>query len=205
MKNVLLILDNALELDLTRTILFKLGFNILTIKKGADMHTRLKENFPDLVITSVVGTQDEMLTEFLKIREKRGIPKFIWVGPDNKMKKLSEVQMRVIDATLPRPLQPEELIRKVCELLGLSAEKHVSTYHGLVAGTLGGAPSSSSKINDSERAAAYNQFIKKTEKLDKTFSMKDVVKHNDITAGVENTSEQTNKKKQFLKTLFKKT
>lgn len=202
-KNVLLILDNALEFDLTRTILFKLGFNILSLKKGADMHARLKENFPDLVITSVLGTQDEMLTEFVKIREKRGIPKFIWVGPDTKMKKLSDVQMKVIDATLPRPLQPEQLIRTACELLGLSADKHVDTYHGLVSDSLTSS-STSSKIKDPARAAAYGQVIKKTENLDKTFSLKEVANRNDKTAGVENTSELGAQKKAFLKSLFKK-
>lgn len=202
MKNVLLILDNALEFDLTRTILFKLGFNILSIKRGADMHQRLKENFPDLVITSVLGTQDEMLTEFLKIREKRGIPKFIWVGPDTKMKKLSDVQMKVIDATLPRPLQPEQLIRTACDLLGLSADKHVATYHGLVSESM--TTPVPSKINDPVRAAAYSQMVKKTENLDKTFSLKEVDVHNDITAGAENTEQLNSKKKEFLKTLFKK-
>ncbi len=203
MKNVLLILDNALEFDLTRTILVKLGFNILSIKKGADMHARLKENFPDLVITSVVGNQDQILTEFIKIRENRGIPKFIWVGPDTKMKKLSEVQMKVIDSTLARPLQPEQLIKNVCELLGLSVEKHVAAYRGLTANTLQ-TPAAPNKINDPVRAAAYAEFVKKTEDLDKTFSLKEVAGHNDITAGVENTDQQTNRKKEFLKNLFKK-
>lgn len=202
MKNVLLILDNALEFDLTRTILVKLGFNILSIKKGADMHARLKENFPDLVITSVVGNQDEILVEFMKIREKRGIPKFIWVGPDTKMKKLSDVQMKVIDSTLARPLQPEQLIKNVCELLDLSVEKHVAAYHGLTADTL--KPAEKSKIHDPERAAAYAKIAETIEDLDKTFSLKQVANHNDVTAGVENTEQQASKKKEFLRTLFKK-
>lgn len=204
MKNVLLILDNALEFDLTRTILVKLGFNILSIKRGDDMHKRLKENFPDLVITSVVGNQDEFLTEFIKIREKRGIPKFIWVGPDTKMKKLSDVQMKVIDSTLARPLQPEQLIRNVCDLLDLSAETHVAAYRGLVSDTLQTPAPKANKIHDPARAAAYAQIVKKTENLDKTFSLKEVAGHNDVTAGVENTDQQTNKKKEFLKSLFKK-
>lgn len=203
MKNVLLILDNALEFDLTRTILVKLGFNILSIKKGADMHARLKENFPDLVITSVVGNQDEILMEFLKIRENRGIPKFIWVGPDTKMKKLSDVQMKVIDSTLSRPLQPEQLIKNVCELLGLSVEKHVAVYRGLTTESLK-APEKPNQIHDPVRAAAYSKFVKNTEDMDKTFSLKQVIGHNDVTAGLENTEEQTKKKKEFLKTLFKK-
>jgi CheY-like chemotaxis protein len=203
-KNILLILDNALEFDVTRTILFKLGFNILSIKKGADMHARLKENFPDLVITSVLGTQDEMLTEFTKIREKRGIPKFIWVGPDTKMKKLSDVQKKVVDATLSRPVQPEQLIRTACDLLGLPADKHIHLYRGLVADSLK-APATSSKIHDPARAVAYGKVVQKIENIDKTFSLKEVAHRNDKTAGLENTEELGAQKKAFLKSLFKKT
>lgn len=166
------------------------------------MHARLKENFPELVITSVVGTQDEMLQEFLKIREKRGIPKFIWVGPDNKMKKLSDVQMKVIDATLQRPLQPEQLIRTTCELLGLSPETHVSNYRGMVANSMDKkAPSA---IHDPVRAENYGKIIKTTESLDKVFSLKELDVRNETSAGLENTAELSNKKKEFLKNLFKK-
>lgn len=205
MKNILLILDNTLEFDLTRTILFKLGFNILSIKKGADMHARLQENFPDLVITSVLGTQDDMLTEFTKIRENRGIPKFIWVGPDTKMKKLSGVQMKVIDATLSRPIQPEQLIRTACELLGLVADKYIDRYRGLLSDSLASpSPSSSSIIQDPVRAAAYGKVVQKVENIDKTFSLKEIAHRNDKKAGLENTAELGAQKKEFLKALFKK-
>lgn len=201
MKNILLILDNALEFDLARTILFKLGFNVLSLKKGDDIRSRLKENFPELVITSIVGSQDEMLQEFIKIRDKMGVPKFIWVGQVSKVKDFSEVQKKVIDSTLARPLQPEQLIGAVCGLLDLPSEQHIAKYRFLVAGK--GSQQPVSKIIDPVRAAAYAEKIKKIESKDKVFSLKELSSRNDLKAGIENTPELGIQKKEFIKKLLK--
>jgi DNA-binding NtrC family response regulator len=207
MKNVLLILDSPIEFDLTRTILFKLGFNILSLKKGSDMYARFREYFPDIVITSVLGTQDEMLVEFVKIREKRGIPKFIWVGSDSRMKKLSDIQLKVIDANLTRPLQPEQLIRTVCTLLELPADELVAKYFGLLSGSMT-EPNQGNVIVSGEKAetveSRYNVHVQNVEHQDKVFTAKDLMQHNTATAGDGNTEELLNKKKEFLKSLFKK-
>ncbi|MCB9072415.1 MAG: hypothetical protein H6623_02245 [Bdellovibrionaceae bacterium] len=205
MKNILLILDNSMELDLGRTILTKLGFNLLSFNKNLDLTGKFKENFPDLVVTSVVGGSEEMLKEFIKIRQQRGVPKFIWVGPDIKLRRLGALYSRLIDISLKRPLQPEQFIRAVCDLLELSAEDFVGQYYRMLSGSMGAQEGTQSPlIHDSVRAAQYSEKVKSIEKLDKVFTAKDLVKHNSPTAGDENTEDLLNKKKEFLKSIFRK-
>ena len=201
MKNVLLILDNKLEFEFARTILSKLGFYVLSLQDGADIHVKLQEHFPDLVITSVVGKQDRTLQEFISIRDKRGTPKFIWVGPDLKMKQLSQVQLKVIDASLQRPLQPELLIRSVCDLLGLSVENHLKSYRQMANDSIyvGGKLKAEATT---ERTEKYNQFLKNVEKKEQVFSLKELSLRADPLAGSENSVELGRQKKDFIKKLF---
>lgn len=203
MKNVLLILDNKLEFEFARTILSKLGFHVLSLQGDVDIHLKLQEHFPDLVITSVVGKQDKTLQEFMTIRDKRGTPKFIWVGPDLKMKQLSHVQLRVIDATLQRPLQPELLIRSVCELLELPAETHIKSYRQISNDPIyvGGKVKSATEVK-TVRSEKYDQYLQNVEKKDQVFSLKELARRSDPLAGVENSAELSAQKKDFIKKLF---
>jgi len=221
MHTILLILDNAIEFDLTRTVLTKLGFNVLSLQRGADMHSKLKEHFPDVVITSVLGKQDTLLKEFIDIRSKRGTPKFIWVGAESRGKKLNEIQLKLIDATLDTPVQPEELIEKVCLAVGLLPQTMIDTYRKLLQGSMAGqtgAPKAQPASNrpspikstgtanfrDEKRAATYSQIVSKIEKQDKVFTGRDLDRFNTKAAGDENTLSLHEQKKSFIKALFKK-
>ncbi len=204
LKNVLLILDNSLEFDFAKTILSKLGFNVLYVQEGVDLSARLLENFPDLVITSVVGNQDRTLQEFMKIRDAKGIPKFIWVGPDLKMRQLSAAQLKVIDATLQRPLQPELLIRCVCDLLDLQPEPHVKNYRSFSSENIYVSGDVKTDSRAHLKASKYDSHLAKIERVDKVFSLKELSKRNEATAGSENSPELSLQKKDFLKKLFKK-
>jgi DNA-binding NtrC family response regulator len=204
MRNILLILENAIEFDLTKTVLVKLGFNVLSLQKGADMHVKLKENFPEVVITSILGKQDVMLEEFINIRAKRGVPKFIWVGAESRVKKLNDVQLKLIDATLSTPVQPEALIEKVCGLLNMPAEELIETYRRLLVGSspIQRSMGSSSLIHDEKRALNYAKIASGIEK--QVFTAKDLDRFSSRTDGEGNTEDLLKKKRQFVKAMFKK-
>lgn len=204
MKNILLILENAIEYDLARTVLVKLGFNVLSLQKGSDMHTRLQDHFPDVVVTSVLGKQDSLLEEFITLRAKRGAPQFIWVGAESRLKKLNETQLKLIDERLPTPIQPEMLIEKICVLTGLKANELIETYRTLIKGSLSAAKTTSSaRFNDEKRAENYARIVSKIEKQDKVFTVKDLERLGGP-GGVENSVDLHEKKKTFIRTLFKK-
>ena len=213
MRNILLILENNLEFNLTRTVLQKLGFNILSIQKGADMHERLAKSFPDLVITSVLGTQDEFLNDFIQVRQKRGTPKFIWVGPTSRLDKLKTAQRQLIDASLSTPIQPDVLIQNVCQLFELDAAEYLQKYRALMSGAASGIGPDFIKVTgnvtiptstkDPVRAEKYKNFVQNVPKLDKVFSVKDLDKHSHKEEAKGNTVDLLEKKKKFIKALIK--
>jgi len=211
MRNILLILDNKLEFNLTKTVLHKLGFNVLSIQKGADMHERLAKSYPDLVITSVLGTQDEFLKDFIKKKKKRGIPKFIWVGAPSRLDKLKSSQMQLIDASLTTPIQPDVLIQSVCQLFELDAGEYLQRYRALM--TSGGTSQDMIKLTggvtvptslaDPARAEKYKNYLKNVPQLDKVFSLKEIDKNLRTEEAKANTMDLLDKKKKFMKALLK--
>jgi CheY-like chemotaxis protein len=213
MRNILLILENNLEFNLTRTVLQKLGFNILSIQKGADMHERLAKSFPDLVITSVLGSQDEFLNDFIRLRQKRGTPKFIWVGPTSRLDKLKPAQRQLIDANLSTPIQPDVLIQNVCQLFDLDVAEYLQKYRSLMSGSMTGVGQDFIRVSgnvavptsasDPVRAEKYKDFLKNVPKIDKVFSAKDLDKHSHKEETTGNTVDLLEKKKKFMKALIK--
>jgi CheY-like chemotaxis protein len=223
MRNILLILENTIEFDLTKTVLQKLGFNVMWIQKGQDMHDKLSKNFPDLVITSVLGTDDEFLSEFTKVREKRGTPQFILVGPTSRLEKLKSSQRRLIDAHLQTPIQPDQLIQSVCLLFGLEAPEYLQKYRSMLTGAMTGKSvekikgSGSAKASDtifvhgvsepfydSSRSKKYQSHADKIEKQDRVFSLREIDKRLKTSEATGNTPDLFEKKKNFIRALFKK-
>lgn len=203
MKNILLILDNSVEYDFTKTILTKLGFNVMSMLKGADMRSKFRDAFPDLVITSVLGSEQQALDEFAAIRAKRGIPKFIWVGPVSKLSGLSEVQKKLIDQSMPSPIQPEKLVGIICSLLEIPEDELLKKYHDLYTKSFKGMNKQGQKTEKSERLTKYDEILANVEMQDKVFSAKELRAHNDDKAGQLNTTELLEQKKAFVKKMFK--
>lgn len=211
MRNILLILENSLEFDLTKTVLQRLGFHVFWIQKGVDMHEKLSKNFPDLVITSVLGTQDEFLNEFMKVREKRGTPHFIWVGPAARLDQLTSAQRKLIDANLPTPIQPDLLIQNVCRLFQVDAADYLKRYREMILGAnnnelikVTGSVAPMESFADPARSTKYKAYLDKVPKMDRVFSMREIDKRLLSSETKGNTQDLFEKKKSFIKALFKK-
>lgn len=211
MRNILLILENNLEFDLTKTVLQRLGFHVFWIQKGVDMHEKLSKNFPDLVITSVLGSQDEFLKEFMQVREKRGTPQFIWVGATSRLDKLSPAQRKLIDANLPTPVQPDLLIQTVCRLFQVDATDYLKRYREMILGAsnnelikVTGSIPTMETLADPARTAKYKSYLEKVPTIDRVFSMREIDKRLLSSETKGNTQDLLEKKKSFIKALFKK-
>ena len=175
------------------------------------MHEKLSQNFPDLVITSVLGSQDEFLNEFIKVRQKRGTPQFIWVGASSKLDKLKTVQRQLIDANLPTPIQPDILIQTVCKLFQMDPGEYLQKYRSMLSGhnsndmiKVTGSVKGLESFSDPIRADKYKKFLDTVPKLDRVFSLKEIDKHLRSDEAVANTPDLFEKKKNFIKALFKK-
>ncbi len=220
MRNILLILENQLEFDLTKTVLQKLGFQVVWLQKGDNSREKLSKNFPELVITSVLGSDADFLSEFIKVRQARGTPKFIWVGAASRLDKLTTVQRQLIDANLPTPIQPDVLIQSVCRLFQLDEAEYLQTYRKLLMGhsttsskTASASTAPAAKhtfvkgiadpFEDSARTSKYKDLAKKIEPQDKVFSMRELDKSLREDPG-GNTTDLLQKKRAFVKALLKK-
>jgi DNA-binding NtrC family response regulator len=210
MRNILLILENSLEFNLTKTVLQKLGFQVLWIQKGVDMKEKLQKNFPDLVITSILGTQDQFLNEFVKVREKRGTPHFIWVGPSSRLDRLKSAQRQLIDANLPTPIQPDLLIQQVCQLFKFDSVEYLQKYRAMLSSSQNetvrvvGSVHSKEFIVDPVRAEKYSKYVENIPKQDRVFSLKEIDKRIKGDQPQGNSVDLFEKKKTFIKALFKK-
>lgn len=220
MRTILLILENQLELNLTKTVLQKLGFQVLWLQKGDNFREKLSKNFPELVITSVLGSDSDFLSEFMKVRQARGTPRFLWVGAASSMDKLTAVQRQLIDENLPTPIQPDVLIQLVCRLFQLDEVEYLQMYRKLLMGQTTTVPVSGRPVpanapkmtfvkgqadpfESPVRSAKYMDVVKKIEPKDKVFSLRELDKHQRGKPD-GNTEDLLQKKRSFVKALLKK-
>lgn len=201
MKTILVLLENTIESDFAKTILSKTGFNVLS--RQYDISAKLQHTFPDVVITSSLANQKKSLDELIQLKANKGIPKFIWIGAQDRFKKLDDETRKVIDFRLESPIQPEKMIEAICHLTGLSAEEVIKHYRSLYLKSLDKA-NVKKTLSSEERLNRYKSISDQIESKDMVFSAKELKKRGTPDAGAKNTTTLLDQKKEFLKTLFKK-
>ena len=147
------------------------------------------------------------------MRQKRGTPKFIWVGSTSRLDKLKTAQRQLIDANLSTPIQPDVLIQNVCQLFELDVAEYLQKYRSMMSGSMNavgqefirvsGGVAIPTSASDPIRAEKYKDFLKNVPKLDKVFSAKDLDKHSHKEEVTGNTVDLLEKKKKFVKALIK--
>lgn len=204
MKNILLIMENQMEYDFVKAMLSKVGFNVLSMQKGADMRTKFKDSFPDLVLTSVLGKQQEALNEFAVVREKRGVPKFVWAGALSRWNALDDTQKKIIDENIITPIQAEKLLKVIAHLLEMNSEELLDKYRELYYGE--NKAKRRYVVSDEERTKReqkYKEAVENVEASEAVLSGKVLKSFNDQAAGKANTTRLLDLKKEFLKKMFK--
>jgi DNA-binding NtrC family response regulator len=205
MKNILLVFEHSIEFDFIRVVLTTLGFNTFSLHKNPEVRSKIKKSSPDLVLTSILATKDDILKELLERRAETGLPKFVWVGTQQQYKKLSPAQMQVIDGTLPTPIQPDKLIMIVCELLNIPSKDLIKKYHEIQ--TKSAQPDVKQGmifVSDKERRNRYAEALTRVESLDRVLSLKEITKGQPNQTEKANSIDLLEKKKDFVKALFGK-
>lgn len=200
MKTILLLLENTIEFDFAKTILVKTGFNVLS--RQYDISTKLQYTFPDVVITSSLAQQHKSLQDLVNLKANKGVPKFIWVGAQERYKKLDQATKSIVDSVIDSPIQPEKLLESICLMTGLDAIETVQKYRSLYSKSMDKA--NATKPISIERERRYQEILEKVESKDMVFATKEIKRRSDPDAGQKNTPELLEQKKEFLRTLFKK-
>jgi DNA-binding NtrC family response regulator len=203
MKNILLVFEHSIEFDFIRVVLTTLGFNAFSLHKSSEVRSKIKQNAPELIMTSTLAGKGEILNELLQRRETTGLPKVVWVGSPQQHRKLTSSQLPLIDAVLFTPIQPEKLITIVCELTNIPVKEILQKYQDIQAK---GAEKKKDVfvVSDQERSDRYTEFVKGVETKDRVLSMKDLLKAQPDLQDRANSQELLDKKKDFVKALFGK-
>lgn len=199
MHSILLNIENAVEYNFVQTLLTRVGFNILAIRKGADMKNILENNFPEVVITSRMGREQNTLHELMKIKESRGVPKFIWLGAPSQFNKLNHDQKEMIDGMVSTPIQPERLIETICQMIGVDVGHFKDRYRDLYKKEVG--TKYRLELSD-EKKRSYDNFLQNTEKQEDTLDVKSLSRASKG-RGEANTEDLLQLKKEFVKKLIK--
>lgn len=106
----MLVLDNDAERVFLDKVLTRLGYEVISMKKGAVLSEQLLDHFPDVVFAATLGKNQKILTALAKIKEARGKPKVVFVRLEREAAPLNADQKKVVDGVLYSPIDPFKLL-----------------------------------------------------------------------------------------------
>jgi CheY-like chemotaxis protein len=118
---VLIIDDDAAVRETLTAIIEGAGHQVATARNGRDILQRLRESGAELVITDILMPEKEGIETIRTIRQHSRTLPIIAVsggGRGGNMDFLSVAKTFGANLTLAKPMEPEELVRAVAELIG---------------------------------------------------------------------------------------
>lgn len=113
---VMLVLENAEDMEFLQRVLTSLGFEVILMTKGADLSEQLIDHFPDIVFASTLGRNEQILSTLGKIKRARGKPRLVYIRQGTDTAPLSADQRKIIDGVLYTPIDPLRLIEVVASI-----------------------------------------------------------------------------------------
>ena len=122
-KTILVVDDDPDALDFFITVLEDNGFATVSARDGNEALTRLGEGIPDLVTLDITMPEKSGVAVYRNLREEdrfKDIPVLIITGVSDDFKQFISTRRKVPppDGYLSKPVEPEQLLGKVQELLG---------------------------------------------------------------------------------------
>ena len=118
MKKVMLIEDDPTMITLLGTLLEMEGYEVVKVQKFGSVLEDIAREMPDAILMDVHLNDLDGLTFLTDIRKSEGI-KDIRVIMSSGMDKQYESEQAGADAFLLKPYMPDELIKKINNLVGL--------------------------------------------------------------------------------------
>jgi|GEM_PF-2252315 len=209
----MLVIENQMEQQFLEKFTRRLGFHTASVSKTQVVADQLRDFFPEVVFASAIGKESKTVNALAKIKASRGIPKVVFVRPENDNSPLSPAQKKVVDGVLYSPIDPFKLIDVLAETMELSADQLRSKYKDMAvtdSETL--APQKKSArpgkvlLFDSERKQKYDQIVADIEEGNKNHGLFDTKKFKELqkaqAAKANDDPELETLKKSFVKTLF---
>jgi DNA-binding response OmpR family regulator len=115
MSTVLLVEDSMTDREIMNRYLQQLGFSVVNAKSSEEAHLKLQTEKPSLIILDVIlpgQSGFELCREIKSDPDTSQIPVFICSTKDTDVDKLWG-SMLGADAYLPKPIQPNDLVRTI--------------------------------------------------------------------------------------------
>jgi CheY-like chemotaxis protein len=121
-KTVLVVDDDPDARDFFITVLEDNGYKTVSARDGNEALDRIEEEIPDLVTLDVTMPEKSGVGVYRKLREEdayKGIPVIIITGVSDDFKHFISSRRKVPppNGYLSKPIEPEELVRLVGELV----------------------------------------------------------------------------------------
>ncbi len=121
-KTVLVVDDDPDAVDFFVTVLEDNGYKTVSARDGNKALDRIREEIPDLVTLDVTMPEKSGVGVYRKLREEdayKGIPVIIITGVSDDFKHFISSRRKVPppDGYLSKPIEPDELVRLVGELV----------------------------------------------------------------------------------------
>jgi CheY-like chemotaxis protein len=122
-KTVLVVDDDPDARDFFTTVLEDNGYAVVQAADGNEALARLAEGLPDLVTLDITMPEKSGVGVYRKLREEeeyKGIPVIIITGVSDDFKQFISTRRQVPppNGYLPKPIEAEDLVRLVGELVG---------------------------------------------------------------------------------------
>jgi CheY-like chemotaxis protein len=117
---VLVIDDEDMIRDIIKAVLTDAGYQVAAAANGAEGLKRLHAQHFDLVITDILMPEKEGVETIIEIKKTRPETKIIAIsggGRANNLYPLKIAEKIGADKTLPKPFEPEELLKVVREVI----------------------------------------------------------------------------------------
>lgn len=119
MKRILVVDDEAMNLNVAKYILEKNGYEVLTASSGMECLSVLKEKLVDLILLDVEMPQMNGLKTLKEIKEQDRLKRIpvMFVTADAKADTVIAAKMMDVSGYVKKPYLPEDLLERVVRIL----------------------------------------------------------------------------------------
>ncbi len=131
MAKVMLVIDDYNELEFIETLLKRVGFDVLSLNKDASVADTLLGFFPALVVATLKGPLIDGLKTAALAKKQAPSTKVMLLYGKGAVPQLTGEQKTKIDALIEAPVQPQDTLLIIAQLLRMDAPALLDKFEKL--------------------------------------------------------------------------
>jgi CheY-like chemotaxis protein len=131
MAKILLVIDDYNELLYIETLLKRMGFDVLALNKDANVADSVLGFFPELVLATLKGPMVDGVKVSVRVKKQAPGAKVVLLYPENQSPQLTSEQKSKVDALIETPVQPQDTLLIMAQLLKMDGEALIEKFEKL--------------------------------------------------------------------------